>query len=310
MKILNKNLWNKYIKTYESFNKEIPDELKKLFNEIRQIIGNQTKSFKKNIDLNSLEFCNLIIELDVKFNKLNSEIRYEDKDIIYYSNVNINDLVTGKDRTIIPIIIDDINLNVDKLCSVISHEIRHIYDVYTINEESDMKSFTNSLFYTELLKNESNKYFIDFLQLIYLSLEHELIARNTMIWEMFINCKCSKEELYRLYHDSYMYKSFNILKSFDYNKLINEQDIIDKVNIFINYFGGNLCADKNDIFIFFENWKKYFITKSDEYIIEGYKVLDDILSINEFKNNKSDTINIKDLLLYIHKKFIFKQKYE
>ena len=51
---LNKNLWLKFIKTYESFNKEIPNELKKLFNEVRQIIGNPTESFKKYIDLKTL----------------------------------------------------------------------------------------------------------------------------------------------------------------------------------------------------------------------------------------------------------------
>ena len=171
MKSIDKKLWIKYIKTFESFNKEIPDELKVLFKKIRNIIGNPTDSFDINIDLNTLGFCNLIIELNVTFEKLNSGISYNDKDIVYYSNININDLVLGKDKTKIPINIKDIHLNVDKLSSVISHEIRHIYDVYTINEESDMKSFIKSLYYTELSKNEDNTYFLDFLNLVYLSLE-------------------------------------------------------------------------------------------------------------------------------------------
>ncbi|MCK9415963.1 hypothetical protein M0Q97_04815 [Candidatus Dojkabacteria bacterium] len=253
-----------------------------------------------------MDFCDLIICLDVKFNKLNSGIRYEDKDIIYYSNININDLVLGKEKTIIPIIIYDVNLNIDKLISIISHEIRHIYDVYTINDESDMKSFINTLYYTELLKNETDKYFVDFLQLVYLSLEHELIARNTMIWEMFRNCKCEKNELYKLYYESYMYKSFNLLNSFNYHNLIDVNNI-EKVNNFINYFGGSLCENENDIIIFFKKWQKYFKEKSDEYLKEGYKVLNDILNINEFKNSDIKIINVKDLLLYIHNNYIFNE---
>jgi hypothetical protein len=308
MKSINKNLWDKYIKTYESFNKEIPEELKDLFKKIRIIIGNPTDSFNIDIDLNSLDFCDLIVELEVEFEKLNSSISYQDKDIVYYSNLNIYDLISGKTKTKIPIIIKDIQLNVDKLCSVMSHEIRHIYDVYTINEDSDMNSFTKSLYYTLLKEKEDDKYFSNFLEMVYLSLEHELIARNTMIWEMLSYCKCSKQELYSLYHQSYIYKSFDILKSFDYTDIINTPNIIQKSNIFINYFGGTLCDNDDDVILFFKNWKKYFSYKSDEYIKAGYDVLNDILSINEFKNNKIEVKNVKDLLLDIHNNFIFKNK--
>jgi hypothetical protein len=59
--------------------------------------------------------------------------------------------------------------------------------------------------------------------------------------------------------------------------------------------------------IFFKNWQKYFKGKSDEYLKDGYKVLDDILNINEFKNNNIKTINVKDLLLYIHNNYIFNE---
>ena len=304
MKSIDKKIWYKYIKTYESFNKEIPDELKEIFKDVRNIIGIPTDSFNIDIDLNKLNFCDLIIELEVDFEKLDSGISYEDKDIIYYSNININDLVLGKKRTKVLIIVKDLFLNIDKLSSVISHEIRHIYDVYTINEESDMDSFIKSIYYAELYKGKDNNDFLNFLNLIYLSLEHELIARNTMIWEMFSYCKCSKDELYKLYHQSYMYKSFDILKSFDYSLLIKDINIVQKVNNFINYFGGTLCDNENDVIIFFDNWKKYFNEKSEEYLTEGYKILEDILSVNEFNNNKVNIKKIKDMLLHIHNHFI------
>jgi len=305
MRQLNKKLWYKYIKTYESFNKNIPSELKDIFKKIENIIGNPTESFYIEIDLKELKFCDLIVELDVNFEKLSSGIPYQDKDIIYYSNVNMFDLISGEKKTKIPIIIKDVELIVHKLNALISHEIRHIYDIYTINDESDMYSFINSLNYTKLKDKKYDIYFSNFLDMVYLSLEHELIARNTMIWSMFNYCKCSKQELYNLYHKSYMYKSFDILKSFNYDKLIDTENIIEKVNDFINYFGGTLCNNDNDVLLFFKNWQKYFIDKSNEYEKEGYKVIDEILNINEFKNNKIRFKNIKELLFYIHANYLF-----
>jgi hypothetical protein len=304
---INKNIWLKYLKTYESFNKDIPDGLKYIFNEVRNKIGEQKDSFDLDINLNDFDFCDLILNIKVEFNKLNSGIRYEDKDIIYYSNLNIDDIIRNKDKTTIPVKISDVCINSDKLSSVLSHEIRHIYDIYTINDESDMKSFMNSMYYSELSKNENNEQFLNFLRLIYLSLEHELIARNTMIWEMFINCKCSKIELYKLYKESFMYKSLTYLNDFKYDQLLKIDDILLKVNNFINYFGGNLCKSDDDINFFFINWSKYFKKKSDEYIKDGYKIIDDLIQLNEFKHNTAKVKNVKEILLEIHNKYILKK---
>ena len=107
----------------------------------------------------------MILNIKVEFNLLNSGIRYENKDIIYYSNLNIDDIIKNKDKTTIPVKISDVCINLDKLSSVLSHEIRHIYDIYTVNDESDIKSFMNSMYYSELSKNESNEQFLNFLRL-------------------------------------------------------------------------------------------------------------------------------------------------
>ncbi|MCK9446653.1 hypothetical protein M0Q50_07305 [bacterium] len=303
---INKNNWLSYLKTYEDFNKNIPDVLKKLFKDIKDIIGTQTDSFEKSINLNDLNFCDIIINIKVNFNKLNNNKPYHKKDIIYYSNININDLIENKDIIDIPINISDVNINMNKLISVISHEIRHIYDVYTINDESDMESFIRTLYYNKLSKSENNNDFKYFLHLVYLSLEHELIARNTMIYEMFIECNCSKEELIKLFEDSYIYESFIKLNDFNYTNLINIPNIIEKVNDFINYFGGNICQNNDDVILFFTNWKEYFKNKSDEYIIESYKIIDNVF--NMIKENKIvKKQNVKELLLYIHNKYIIKK---
>ena len=66
-KKINKKLWLSYLKTYEDFNKNIPDELKTLFKSIREIVGIQTKSFKTSINLNDLNFCDTIINIDAYY---------------------------------------------------------------------------------------------------------------------------------------------------------------------------------------------------------------------------------------------------
>ena len=305
MEKINKNIWLKYLQTYEDFNKEIPSELKVIFNKIRNIIGIKTSSFKQTIDLNDVNFIDIIIHINVNFQKINSTLPYSKKDITYYSNININDLLEEKHDINIPIEIKDVTLNIDKLISVISHEIRHIYDVHVVNEDSDMESFTKSLYYSFLKKSETNKDSKDFLFLVYLSLEHELIARNTMIYENFINCKCSREELDKLFKDSSIYESFEKLSNFDYTELLKIDDIIEKTNIFINYFGGEkLCKNDEDVLNFYKKWKNYFKTKSDEYILEANKILDDVYFVIKENKIEKPIKNIKELLLDIYNKYI------
>lgn len=302
----NKHLRLPYIKTFEDFNIKIPDDLKEIFNEVRKIIGEPKDPFNIKIDLNKFNFCDIILDIEVVFNPLRTgDKSYQDKDIIYYSYVNIYDLLMCEELIKIPIRIDDIHINIDKLISTISHEIRHIYDVYTINDESDMKSFVDSYNYAIVKKGESNNEFLNFLFLVYLSLEHELIARNTMIWEMFKNCNCSKEELINLYYKSSIYNSFMLLDGFNYNEVIKVPDILNKVNNFIFYFKGDDCHDMSGVGNFFKKWQLYFKEKSTKYKKEALSVLDDIWNLNE--SVLSDPIkvkNVKTLLLEIHNKYI------
>jgi len=300
-----KKIWLKYLQVYEDFNKNIPKELKKLFSEIRQIIGVKTESFSQTIDLKKLNFFDNLLQINVEYTKLENNKDYSEKDIIYYSNININDLLNNEKIIKLPIFITDVNLNIDKLVSLISHEIRHIYDIYTINEESDMFSFIKSLYYSILIKDETNIYFTQFLNLIYLSLEHELIARNTMIYENFINCKCSKEELNKAFEKTFIYKSFEKLNNFNYDDLIKQTDIINKTNIFIDYFGGDLCNNETDIINFYKKWQIYFKEKSKEYNQESQKILNDIYNVIKENNSVLDEpLKVKQLLLKIYNEYI------
>jgi hypothetical protein len=56
---LNRKLWLSYLKTYEDFNKKIPDDLKDLFREVRKLIGEPKTSFQTKIDLAKLNFCDI-----------------------------------------------------------------------------------------------------------------------------------------------------------------------------------------------------------------------------------------------------------
>jgi len=303
---INRNKWLKYIKLYEEFNREIPEELKNIFNKVRIEIGKPLESFTKIIDLNDYGFKDIKIKIIVEFNKDNSTLPYCDRKTMYGSNINVNDLFENKEVMNIPINIFDREIDIDKLSSVVSHEIRHIYDFYNVNDKSDMDSFIHLLDINRLKKNHKNFEFLNFLELVYLSLEHELIARNTMIHENFINCKCSREELIELFKKTYVYESLIILDTFDSNKIKYDDKLLKSINEFVLYFGGNECENENDIRIFFNNWEKYFKMKSNEYIKEAYKVLDNLYNAIKENYDYKNNITVKELLLNIYNKYIKK----
>jgi hypothetical protein len=303
----NKDIRLKFLQIYEDFNKNIPDELIEIFKKIRKNIGHRDVSFNYLLDLNKIEFIDIILDIEVDFTEILNGKSYQDKDIVYYSNINIGDLIDEKSPIKLPIIIKDVNLNNDKLYSVISHEIRHIYDFFTINDESDFMSFVNSLNYSLLKKGELDNDYKSFLDLVYLSLEHELIARNTMIYENFINCKCSKEELFSEFEKTYMFNSLKILGNFNYQNLINIK-YIDNINLFIDKFGGNRCENQEDITLFFEGWNNYFKEKSKDYLKEANNVLDKIYNVIKESNSVSKIRNVKEILLDIQNKYIKKNR--
>lgn len=299
----NKDIRLKFLQVYEDFNKQIPDELIEIFNKVRKLIGVRNESFNFKLNLSDINFIDLILNIEVDYQEILDNKNYQDKDIIYYSNINIGDLVDNKENIKLPIIIRDVRLNNDKLYSVISHELRHIYDFFVINDESDFTSFVNSLNYS-ILKKEIKSNFKYFLEIVYLSLEHELIARNTMIYENFINCKCSKTKLIEEYKKTYTFKSLKIMKNFQYEIYLDKKYLKD-INSFINKFGGEKCKNLKDIELFFKGWKNYFKDKSEEYLDEAYNVLDKIYNVIKESNINNDKIrNVKDILLEIQNKYI------
>lgn len=139
MKSLDRNKWFKYIKLYEEFNREIPEELKTVYQKMRNDIGTPDKSFRKLLNLNDYDFVDLLIELNVNFIKKEKQnLPYTDREIKYYSNFNLYDLITGKSPIQMDVIIEDIEMNPEKLCSLLAHELRYVYDAYSNLRESDL----------------------------------------------------------------------------------------------------------------------------------------------------------------------------
>ena len=76
----------------------------------------------------------------------------------YYSSINIYNILTNPDEpVIIKVDVKDNIIDINYLMSIISHEIRHVYDIYTISHETEFNSFTKTL---NLNKYYNTKFFL------------------------------------------------------------------------------------------------------------------------------------------------------
>lgn len=288
---LDSKRWLKYIRLYEDFNREIPTELKEVMAKLRKNLGNIQHSYTIVINLSDYSFADIKVNLCIDVEIINSfrVVDYTDRELVYSGDINIYQLITNDTAGIdLNIIIKDYYVDNERLYSLISHEFRHIYDVFTIESEEDMASFTKSLYLARLNNNYTitNDIFKNFLFLVYLSLEHEMVARNTMIYENYINCKCSKVELYKLFETSYIYKSFKQLQSFDSSKMLKIDSLYDDTQAFASFFNIDIAVD---VEVFYKNWERYFKKVSSEYLVDAYKILDNIYD----KVNESAVLNPK-----------------
>lgn len=307
---VNFDKWRKFLESHKiyEFLKEIPTDLKNVYNKVQKDIGEHQESFSKTLNLADYDFCNMIVNVTVTFKRSNK--------IKYYSNVNIYDVIFEPEKTIqIPVIIEDVEIDNNKMWSLIAHELRHIYDVITINDEdeADMRDFIKSQHIEKLRENEN---FLNFTNLVYLSLEHELIARNTMLYEQFKFCDCSKNELYELFKKTFIYEALQNLKNFNHLNIIKNtslQEQLKYTNSFISYIGGEPVKNSDDVKTFYLKWENFFIEKSNEYLSEAYEILDEIANkkINEsFYYEKYASYNeigfftVKKLLKNIYEDYI------
>lgn len=256
----------KYLSVFENFKeKSVPNIIKKISNLIRNDIKlNGNNYFNKNYNVDDIN-VDIIVEY-----------RYGIKQP-YYSNVNIYDIISGKEPIEIKVLVTDIQIDINYLMSVISHEIRHIYDIYTITDDVEINDFKKSLIVNEF--KGSN----DFINLIYLSLEHELIARYNMLYELFRWIEITdKKKLYQIFEETYTYKALIYLKEFDHLKFVNNNPSLEDFTIkFSKRIGDNF---NNNLIEYYKNWEIFFKKKSDEFMGYVDNLLDDV--INDVENGK------------------------
>lgn len=297
------SIWSDYIKLYEDMKlTSLPEELKQMTKDIRDVIKDDilsNKSFNKFIELHALK-----INLSIDYTNSN--------DKIYFSDVDIYKLIYDNEIININVIIKDTEIKLNDLMSVINHELRHVYDVFMINDDFDMKSFTDILSLQRFKKNVNNKKYKYFTDLIYLSFEHEFIARNCMLYDKFVYDGHNKEKLFDLFKTTYTYEALTHLQNFNADSFINSFDVVELKQI-TRELVKEMKYDFTNINYFYKNWEKYFKDKSKEYLKHAHDMLDYILNQTIKENYKSYVVypsyrerqinSPQDLLKYIYKDY-------
>jgi len=274
----------------KSFNKQkedvftIPGDLKNLSNELSTELCNINLPYSKLIVFGG-------IEIDVNIVKSNR----------YYSNVNWFKFLKGDYEIIIE---TEEDYDINYVVSTIIHEMRHMIDFTDENLNSGLSSFDFELNLRKYNIDNYNTFFI----LVYISLEHELIARNNQIYPYIKFKKIKQEESLQILKSSFIWKALDMLNTFDYNNFINafDSDTLMKItNSFIKeclYDNDTRIETHDDIINFYKVWDVYFketsskwkdILLSEVNKVYERKVNNNFIDYKEVLNKIWNNINIK-----------------
>jgi hypothetical protein len=237
---------------------------------IKSKIENKINIGKSNFKISSDVFGN--INLNIFFQKNNKENYDAISNAIYVASLG--------DEIEISANVFDNDINYDKLISSISHELKHVYDAVT---DDDISSFLNTGSVYDLKNYFRNNSYIEFVNLIYLSLKHEMEARNHMIYDRLRWLKTyDEQQLKDEYKKTYIYKSLIMLKNFNYKyfiKQFNVNDLIKYTNIFISFFIKNNTSIKNinELYNFYKNYEELFHNIADDYLIKANDVIYELI---------------------------------
>jgi hypothetical protein len=228
----------------KSFNR-LSDEQLTIYGDLKDLSIELTKGFE-NINLPYSMLINFGgIELDLKIIKSNR----------YYSNIDWIKFLNG-DYEIVVEVIENYDFNY--LVSTVIHEIRHMIDFSDENLNNGLSSFDKNLRKYNIIG------FNEFFTLVYISLEHELVARNNQIYPYIKFKNLSKEESLSILKNSFIYKALEKLRSFDYQKFIgyfDENILINITNNFIKdclYDNETIIENLNELESFYKIWDEYF----------------------------------------------------
>jgi hypothetical protein len=269
----------------ETFNsnietKGIPDSLKEIsINLSNQLI--EVPSIKK------IDFLGYNFYFNIKYG------------VGYSSAINFMDLIKTEDNKI------KINLNVpnnydkDYLNSTIIHELRHCLVFLDENQSADTSSFIIDM----NRHNFNDGLYFEFMKLIYISLEHELVARNNQIYPYIKFKNLTKDDSIKILKSSFIWSCLKDLKNFDVKNFINKfntDELLNITNRFIENCLQDLYYKINDIdglYYFYNTWNDYFIMTSNNWELEMFKEVDRLYEKSLFERLDNNIIQklIKDI---------------
>lgn len=146
------------------------------------------------------------------------------------------------------------------LVSLLIHELRHIIDFSDGAKSSGLSSFLMD----RHLRNFNVGLFSEFYILVYLSLEHELLARNNQIYPYIKFKNISKEESLDILKKSFIWEALQNLNDFNSQSFIKKfktDDLIEKTNSFIRdvlHDSKTIIENEIDLIDFYNIWEEHF----------------------------------------------------
>lgn len=269
----------------KSFNRQKEDVLT-IYGDLKDLSYELTKELS-NVKLPYSKLLNFGgIEVDIKIVKSNK----------YYSKIDWVKFLKGDYEVIVEVIE---NYDINYVVSTVIHEIRHMIDFTDENLNAGLSSFDMDMNLRKYNINTFNEFYI----LVYISLEHELVARNNQIYPYIKFKNLSKEDSIEILKKSFIWNALDKLNTFDYKKFVKKFDtnfLIKTTNDFIKdclYDNETFIDNKDELILFYKVW--------DEYFRETSKIWHDLLLrevdvIYERKVNK-EFIDYKEVINKIWK---------
>jgi hypothetical protein len=276
----------------KSFNR-LSDETLTIYGDLKDLSIELTKEFE-NINLPYDKLLNFGgIEVDIKIIQSNR----------YYSNIDWMKFLKGDYEIIIE---TEQNYDINYVISTIIHEIRHMIDFTDENLNNGLSSFDVD----RNLRKYNINVFNEFFTLVYISLEHELVARNNQIYPYIKFKNLKKEQSIEILKQSFIWKALEMLNSFDYNSFIVKFDqdvLINVTNNFIKdclYDNESHIENIDEIKSFYKIWDEYFREVSEKW---KNILLKEVDMVYERKVNPIyESSGHKDILNDIWKKLKYK----
>jgi len=237
----------------KSFN-HLPDEILTIHGDLKNLSLELTKELD-NIELPYIKLLSFGgIEVDIKIIQSNR----------YYSKIDWIKFLEGDYEIIIEV---EQDYDINYVVSTIIHEMRHMIDFTDENLNIGLSSFDMG----KNLRKYNIDVFNEFYILVYISLEHEIVARNNQIYPYIKFKNLKKEQSIEILKQSFIWKALNMLKDFDYKNFINKFDekvLINITNGFIKeclYDNDSHIENNDELLSFYKIWDEYFNEISNKW---------------------------------------------